>query len=76
MGHLPEIVKAITLNSKLAESREFVAADLDGKRDRARIRIAAALDSDDLVDRFLQFVDEAASLHSPTVQHDESDMVR
>ncbi len=34
----------------LADERFVVAADLDGKRDNARIRIGAALDADELID--------------------------
>ena len=46
----------------LANERFLVAADLDGKRDRARIRIAAALDSDDLVEALADQIERRVSL--------------
>jgi ATP-dependent helicase HrpB len=39
-----------------------VAADLDGKRDRARIRLGAAIDADDVVSVFADELDETRTL--------------
>ncbi len=46
----------------LAHEDFVVAADLDGKRDRSRIRLAAALDADDVADTFGDQVTETAKL--------------
>ncbi len=51
----------------LAHEPFVVAADLDGKRDRARIRLGAALDADDVV---LAFGDEID--HRVTVEWDDA----
>ncbi|MFW2336406.1 ATP-dependent helicase HrpB [Ilumatobacter sp.] len=46
----------------LAHESFLVAADLDGRRDRARIRLAAALDADDVVSTFADEIDERVTL--------------
>ena len=46
----------------LAHEPFVVAADLDGKRDRSRIRLAAALDADDVADTFGDQIDETVRL--------------
>lgn len=46
----------------LAQEGFLVAADLDGKRDRSRIRLAAALDADDVANTFGDQIDEATRL--------------
>ena len=46
----------------LAHESFLVAADLDGKRDKARIRLAAALDADDVALTFGDQVDERVRL--------------
>ena len=46
----------------LAHEAFVVAADLDGKRDRSRIRLAAALDADDVADTFGDQIDETVRL--------------
>jgi ATP-dependent helicase HrpB len=46
----------------LAHEAFLVAADLDGKRDRSRIRLAAALDADDVADTFGDQIDETVRL--------------
>jgi ATP-dependent helicase HrpB len=46
----------------LAHESFLVAADLDGKRDRSRIRLAAALDADDVADTFGDQIDERVRL--------------
>jgi ATP-dependent helicase HrpB len=46
----------------LAHEPFVVAADLDGKRDRARIRLAAPLDADDVVAAFGDEVDERRTI--------------
>jgi ATP-dependent helicase HrpB len=46
----------------LAHEQFLVAADLDGKRDRSRIRLAAALDADDVAMAFGDQVDERIEL--------------
>ncbi len=46
----------------LAHESFVVAADLDGKRDRARIRLAAALDADDVAPTFADEIDERSTL--------------
>jgi ATP-dependent helicase HrpB len=46
----------------LADSPYLVAVDLDGKRDRARIRLGAAVDADDVVAAFGPDVEERRTL--------------
>jgi ATP-dependent helicase HrpB len=46
----------------LAAEEFVVAADLDGKRDRARIRLGAAIDADDVVSVFADELDETRTL--------------
>jgi ATP-dependent helicase HrpB len=46
----------------LAHEPFVVAADLDGKRDRSRIRLAAALDADDVALEFADEIDERVTL--------------
>ncbi len=46
----------------LAHEEFLVAADLDGRRDRSRIRLAAALDADDVANTFGDHVDEKVVL--------------
>jgi ATP-dependent helicase HrpB len=46
----------------LAHEPFVVAADLDGKRDRSRIRLAAALDADDIAHVLSADIDETATL--------------
>jgi len=46
----------------LAREAFIVAADLDGKRDRSRIRLAAALDADDVVNTFGDQISETVRL--------------
>ena len=46
----------------LAAEAFVVAADLDGKRDRARIRLGAAIDADDVVSVFADELDETRTL--------------
>ena len=46
----------------LAHEAFIVAADLDGKRDRSRIRLAAALDADDVVNTFGDQISETVRL--------------
>ncbi len=46
----------------LAHEQFLVAADLDGKRDRSRIRLAAALDADEVAMTFGDQVDERVEL--------------
>ena len=46
----------------LANEAFVVAADLDGKKGRARIRLAAALDADDVANQFGDEVDERIKL--------------
>jgi ATP-dependent helicase HrpB len=46
----------------LAHEDFLVAADLDGKRDRSRIRLAAALDADDVANTFGDQIDETVRL--------------
>jgi ATP-dependent helicase HrpB len=46
----------------LAAEAFVVAADLDGKRDRARIRLGAAIDADDVVSVFADELDESRTL--------------
>jgi ATP-dependent helicase HrpB len=46
----------------LAAEAFVVAADLDGKRDRARIRLGAAIDADDVVSVFGDELDETRTL--------------
>ena len=46
----------------LASEDFVVAADLDGKRDRARIRLGAAIDADDVVSVFADELDETRTL--------------
>jgi ATP-dependent helicase HrpB len=46
----------------LAAEDFVVAADLDGKRDRARIRLGAAIDADDVVSVFGDELDETRTL--------------
>jgi len=46
----------------LAHEAFIVAADLDGKRDRSRIRLAAALDADDVVNTFGDQIHETVRL--------------
>ncbi|HSH10475.1 MAG TPA: ATP-dependent helicase HrpB [Ilumatobacter sp.] len=46
----------------LAHEGFVVAADLDGKRDRSRIRLAAALDADDVADTFGDQIAETVRL--------------
>jgi len=55
----------------LAHEAFVVAADLDGKRDRSRIRLAAALDADDVAMTFGDEIDE----RSTTVWDDDRDDV-
>ena len=44
-----------------------VAADLDGKRDNARIRLGAALDTDELIDALADQVEDAMRAVGPEV---------
>ena len=46
----------------LAAEEFVVAADLDGKRDRARIRLGAAIDAEDVVSVFADELDETRTL--------------
>jgi ATP-dependent helicase HrpB len=46
----------------LAHEAFVVAADLDGKRDRSRIRLAAALDADDVAMTFGDEIDERSTV--------------
>ena len=46
----------------LAAEEFVVAADLDGKRDRARIRLGAAIDADDVASVFAYELDETRTL--------------
>lgn len=46
----------------LAHEAFVVAADLDGRRDRSRIRLAAALDADDVAMTFADEIDERATI--------------
>ena len=46
----------------LANERFIVAADLDGKRDNARIRVAAALDTDELIDALADQIEHRIAL--------------
>ena len=46
----------------LAAEEFVVAADLDGKRDRARIRLGAAIDADDVASVFADELDETRTL--------------
>lgn len=46
----------------LAHEEFVVAADLDGRRDRSRIRLAAALDADEIADELADEVDERTRL--------------
>ncbi len=46
----------------LANERFVVAADLDGKRDNARIRIGAALDTDELIEAMADQIEQRISL--------------
>jgi ATP-dependent RNA helicase HrpB len=46
----------------LAHEAFLVAADLDGKRDRSRIRLAAALDADDVAMTFGDEIDERSTI--------------
>ncbi len=46
----------------LAAEAFVVAADLDGKRDRARIRLGVAIDADDVVSVFADELDETRTL--------------
>jgi ATP-dependent helicase HrpB len=54
----------------LAHEAFVVAADLDGKRDRARIRLAAAIDADDVVAAFGDEVDERRTIRWDTERDD------
>ena len=54
----------------LAHESFLVAADLDGKRDRARIRLAAALDADDVALTFADEVDERVTVEWDDVRDD------
>ena len=56
----------------LASEAFVVAADLDGRRDRARIRLAAALDADDVV---RVFGDDVVERHELTWDDDRDDLV-
>ncbi len=56
----------------LADEAFLVAADLDGRRDRARIRLGAAIDADDVVGIFGP---EIAERHSVTWDPDRNDLV-
>jgi ATP-dependent helicase HrpB len=49
-------------DDSLADMPYLVAVDLDGKRDRARIRLAAAVDADEVVAEFGPEVEERRSL--------------
>jgi ATP-dependent helicase HrpB len=49
-------------NDPLASEEFVVAADLDGKRDRARIRLGAAIDAADAVSVFAHELDETRTL--------------
>jgi ATP-dependent helicase HrpB len=46
----------------LADQRFVVAADLDAKRDRARIRLAAALSTEDVIERFAAQIEHRRTL--------------
>jgi len=52
----------LTSSDPLAVERFLVPADLDGKRKDARIRVAAALDADEVASRFSHEVTEKTSL--------------
>ena len=54
----------------LAHEAFVVAADLDGKRDRSRIRLAAALDVDDVVNTFGDQISETVRLDWDTDRDD------
>ena len=54
----------------LAHEAFVVAADLDGKRDRARIRLAAALDADEIAQVLADEVTETARLEWDTDRDD------
>jgi ATP-dependent helicase HrpB len=62
-GWLPE-------HDPLAHEEFVVAADLDGKRDRARIRLAAGVDADEVALVFGDEVDERSSLEWDTDRDD------
>ncbi|HAP75490.1 MAG TPA: ATP-dependent helicase HrpB, partial [Acidimicrobiaceae bacterium] len=49
-------------NDPLANERFVVAADLDGKRDQARIRIGAALDTAELLDALADQIERREAL--------------
>jgi ATP-dependent helicase HrpB len=49
-------------NDPLANERFVVAADLDGKRDNARIRIGAALDTNELIEALADQIEQRISL--------------
>jgi len=46
----------------LADERFVVAADLDGKRDNARIRMGAALDTDELIDALADQIEQRVAI--------------
>jgi ATP-dependent helicase HrpB len=52
----------LPLTDPLATESFVVAADLDGKRDRARIRLAAALDADDVAMTLAGDIDERVNV--------------
>lgn len=54
----------------LAHESFVVAADLDGKRGRARIRLAAALDAEDVATTFADEVDERSTVEWDTDRDD------
>ena len=54
----------------LAHAEFLVAVDLDGRRDRSRIRLAAPLDADDVADRFADELDETRTLEWDTGRDD------
>jgi ATP-dependent helicase HrpB len=54
----------------LAHEPFVVAADLDGKRDRSRIRLAAAIDADEIADALADDIDETVQLDWDPVRDD------
>ena len=57
-------------NDPLADERFVVAADLDGKRDNARIRIGAALDTDELIIALADQIERRITLVWDTARDD------
>ena len=59
----------------LADEQFIVAADLDGKRDKARIRLAAAVDADDVIANFGPDITEQRTITWNTDRNDLSETI-